>query len=99
MTDGQTITFQNHKFKLAAQVFKPGDGSRLILKDFKVEYTMILAPSWWQKLLELCLVKNIVYWTKPHKEVVLDITHFFESAGQHVLFLGTIPTVFIDTIE
>ena len=88
LEDGQVLQFENHLFNLSAKVFKPGDGSRLILKDFKVQYISTLAPKWWQKLLSLILVKNIIYWTKPHKEVVQDISNFLESSGKRVLYLG-----------
>lgn len=88
LEDGILVNFSNFKFNFTARVFKPGDGSRLIFKDFLVEYTTLITISWIQKILSLCLVKNNVYQTKSHKEIVTDLTNFFETAGSNIIFLG-----------
>lgn len=92
LIDGQRISFSNFHFNLSATVFKPSDGSRLILKDFTIEYITSYTPTFFQKFFSVFLVKKNIYWAKSQKDTVKDIENFLTSAGKNVLFLGSLAT-------
>lgn len=92
LADGDLITLSlpTHSYTVTAFVFKPNDGTRFILKNFKVVYTVEEKPTFLQKLLRFCFKDKIQTWGRTPEEISKDILKFFQDAGDTALINGTL---------
>lgn len=97
LQDGQLVSFTTFLFNFTARVFKPGDGTRLILKDFKVDYITVFKPSFLSKIFHIFFARTNAHMMKSYQDVQKDLTHFFQTSGPHALFLGKVHSVISST--